>query len=101
MCIRDRLDGDAARALLTVPAERAGLTVPAGAVEALLAQAGPQPFFLQLAGYYLLAALAAGAFDPAAVMRRFQTAAAPHWQELWDSLSPLAQSCLLYTSRCV
>lgn len=86
------LDGDAARALLTVPAERAGLTVPDGAVEALLAQAGPQPFFLQLAGYYLLAALAAGAFDPAAVMRRFQTAAAPHWQELWDSLSPLAQS---------
>jgi hypothetical protein len=86
------LDGDAARALLTTPVERGGLAVPAGAAEALLAQAGPQPFFLQLAGYYLLAALAGGAFDPAAVTRRFQTAAAPHWQELWDSLSPLAQS---------
>ena len=86
------LDGDAARALLTIPAERAGLAVPAGAVDTLLAQAGPQPFFLQLAGYYLLAALAEETFDPAAVMRRFQIAAAPHWQELWDSLSPLAQS---------
>jgi hypothetical protein len=86
------LDGDAAWALLTTPAERAGLAVPAGAAEALLAQAGPQPFFLQLAGYYLLMALAEGEFDLAPVMRRFQAAAAPHWQELWDSLSPLAQS---------
>ncbi len=86
------LDGDAARALLTTPTERAGLAVPAGAADGLLAQAGPQPFFLQLAGYYLLAALAEGAFDLATVMRRFQIAAAPHWQELWDSLSPLAQS---------
>ena len=86
------LDGEAARALLTVPAERAGLAVPAGAVEALLAQAGPQPFFLQLAGHYLFEVLAGGAFDPDAVVRRFQAAAAPHWQELWDSLSPPAQS---------
>ena len=86
------LDDAAARALLVTPAERAGLAVPAGAAEALLAQAGPQPFFLQLAGHYLFEALAGGASDPAAVTRRFQAAAAPHWQELWDSLSPLAQS---------
>ncbi len=86
------LDDEAARALLVAPAERAGLAVPAGAAEALLAQAGPQPFFLQLAGHYLYEALAGGVFDPAAVMHRFQAAAAPHWQELWDSLSPLAQS---------
>ena len=86
------LDDEAARALLVAPAERAGLAVPAGAAEALLAQAGPQPFFLQLAGHYLFEALAGDAFDPAAVVRRFQAAAAPHWQELWDSLSPLAQS---------
>ena len=86
------LDDAAARSLLTVPAERAGLAVPGGVAEVLLAQAGPQPFFLQLAGHYLFEGLAGGAFDQTTVTRRFQAAAAPHWQELWDSLSPPAQS---------
>ena len=86
------LDDAAARALLTVPAERAGLAVPDGVADALLTLAGPQPFFLQLAGHYLYEALATGAAAPGDAARRFQAAAAPHWQELWDSLSPLAQS---------
>jgi len=85
------LDGDAARALLTVPVERAGLTMPAGASEGLLALAGPQPFFLQLAGLYLYESLAAGN-DASAVERRCTAAAAPYWRELWETLSPLAQS---------
>ncbi len=86
------LDGAAARALLAVPAERAGLAVPAGAVGDLLAEAGPQPFYLQLAGLYLYEALAAGAYAPEVVARRFAAAAAPYWAELWDALSPPAQS---------
>ncbi len=93
------LDGDAARALLTVPVERAGLTVPAGAAEGLLALAGPQPFFLQLAGLYLYDALATGSYLPAAVERRFTAAAAPYWRELWEALSPPAQNA--YPARTV
>ena len=57
------LDDEAARALLVAPAERAGLAVPTGVAEALLAQAGPQPFFLQLAGHYLYEALAGGVVE--------------------------------------
>jgi hypothetical protein len=86
------LDDAAARVLLTGPAARAGLVVPSAAVDALLAQAGPHPFFLQLAGLYLFEALAGGGDATEAVQHRFQTAATPHWQELWDSLSPLAQN---------
>lgn len=86
------LDVAAARALLTVPIERAGLSIPAGAAEVLLAQAGPQPFFLQLAGLYLYDALAGGGDVPDVVLRRFTTAAAPYWRELWEALSPPAQN---------
>ena len=85
------LDAAAARALLTAPAERAGLIVPDEAADELLAQAGPHPFYLHLAGHYLFEALT-GAYSTAEAWRRFQAAATPLWQELWDSLSPLAQS---------
>ena len=85
------LDAAAARALLTAPAERAGLVVPDDAADELLAQAGPHPFYLHLAGLYLFEALSRS-YSQAEAWRRFQAAAAPHWQELWDSLSPLAQS---------
>lgn len=86
------LDTTAARALLTVPVERAGLALPVGAGERLLALAGPHPFFLQLAGLYLFDALAGGDDALDRVAHRFEAAATPHWQELWDGLSPLAQS---------
>ncbi|HOU41780.1 MAG TPA: hypothetical protein PK829_10995, partial [Promineifilum sp.] len=92
------LDADAARALLTIPIERAGLTVPASAAERLLALAGPQPFFLQLAGLYLYEALAAEPAAPEAVERHFTAAAAPYWRELWETLSPLAQSAYPVTA---
>jgi hypothetical protein len=85
------LDAAAARALLTAPSERAGLIVPDEAADELLAQAGPHPFYLHLAGHYLFEALT-GVYSTAEAWRRFQAAATPPWQELWDSLSPLAQS---------
>ncbi len=85
------LDAAAARALLIAPAERAGLVVPDEAAEELLAQAGPHPFYLHLAGHYLFEAQT-GAYSTAEAWRRFQAAASSPWQELWDSLSPPAQS---------
>ncbi len=85
------LDAGAARALLTEPAGRAGLAVPEGAADHLLAQAGPHPFFLQLAGLYLFDDLSRGTYSRAGVTGRFRAAAEPYWQELWDLLSPLAQ----------
>lgn len=86
------LDEPAAREVLTVPLQRAGLAIPEGAVEHLLAQAGPHPFFLQLAGLYLFDSVAQSTYARAEVTRRFEAAAEPFWQELWESLSPLAQA---------
>lgn len=86
------LDEPAARALLTVPIRSAGLSVPQGADEYLFLHAGPHPFFLHLAGHYLFDALAQGSYSRGEVIRRFEIAAEPYWQELWESLSPLAQT---------
>ncbi len=86
------LDPQPARDLLTVPVGRAGLTLPPGAVDSLLKLAGPHPFYLHLAGLYLFDALARDAYSGPQVAACFEAAAAPFWQELWDSLSPLAQS---------
>lgn len=86
------LDEPAARALLSVPIQRIGLSVPDGAVEYLYLHAGPHPFFLHLAGLYLFESLAGGNYSRGEVIRQFEIAAEPYWQELWDSLSPLAQS---------
>jgi hypothetical protein len=86
------LDETAARDLLIAPAQRAGFGLPDGAVDHLLALAGPHPFYLQLAGYYFYDALARKSYTRVGVANLFETAAAPYWQELWDSLSPLAQA---------
>ena len=86
------LDEKAARDLLVVPIRRAGLNVPDGAEEYLYLHAGPHPFFLHLAGLYFFEALAGDNYSRGEVIRRFDIAAEPFWQELWDSLSPLAQS---------
>lgn len=86
------LDAAAARDVLTVPAQRAGFSLPEGAVDHLLALAGPHPFYLQLAGYYFYDVLARSDYSRAGVAKLFETAATPFWQELWDSLSPLAQA---------
>lgn len=85
------LDETAARDVLTVPSEAAGLSIPDGAVDHLLAQAGPHPFFLHLAGLYIFSALSRGTYSRSAVSEQFEAAAEPYWQEIWDSLSPLAQ----------
>jgi hypothetical protein len=85
------LDDESSRALLTEPVERAGLSLPPGAVEQLLPLTGPQPFFLHLAGLYLYDSLARQEYSHERVAEQFITAAIPFWQELWDSLSPLAQ----------
>lgn len=86
------LDEQSARDLLTVPIRAAGLSVPQGADEYLFLHAGPHPFFLHLAGYYLFEALAGSTYSRGDVIRRFEIAAEPYWQEMWESLSPLAQS---------
>lgn len=86
------LDEKAARDLLTVPIQRTGVNLPDGAVEYLYLHAGPHPFFLQLAGLYLFDALAGGNYSRGEVIRQFEIAAEPYWQELWDSISPLARA---------
>lgn len=86
------LDDAPARALLATPVERAGIAVPNGLVDQLLEEVGPHPFFLQLAGLYLYEGLARRSNAPAQIIAHFRAAAAPYWQELWDGLSPLAQS---------
>lgn len=86
------LDEPAARALLTEPIRAAGFNVPLGADEYLYLHAGPHPFFLHLAGYYLFDALAKSSYSRGEVIRQFEIAAEPYWQEMWESLSPLAQT---------
>jgi len=86
------LDESAALSLLTSPIRRAGMSVPDGAAEYLYLHAGPHPFFLHLAGLYLFDAIADGNYSRGEVVRQFEIAAEPFWQELWDSISPLAQS---------
>lgn len=86
------LDERAARDLLAVPPVEAGLAIPEGAVEHLYLHAGPHPFFLHLAGYFLYDALARSTYSRGEVIRQFEIAAEPYWQEMWESLSPLAQA---------
>lgn len=86
------LDGPSARDVLAVPLQRAGLAAPNDAIEHLLAQAGPHPFFLHLAGLYLFDSVAHSTYSRAEVNRQFEAAAEPFWQEMWESLSPLAQA---------
>lgn len=86
------LDDAPARALLATPVERAGIAVPNGLVDQLMEEVGPHPFFLQLAGLYLYEGLARRSNAPAQIIAHFRAAAAPYWQEMWDGLSPLAQS---------
>lgn len=86
------LDDAAARELLATPPQAAGLSLPDGAVDHMLDYAGPHPFFLQLAGFYLFDALARGQYSQAGVASNFVAAAEPQWQDVWDSLSPLAQA---------
>lgn len=81
-----------ARDMLSMPLERAGLALPPEEVDHFLQLAGPHPFYLQLAGLYLFDALTNHTYTRAVVAGHFVTAASPFWQELWDSLSPLAQA---------
>jgi hypothetical protein len=85
------LDEAAARDVLAVPTQRVDLAAPPEEIDYFLAQTGPHPFFLQLAGLYLFESLAGGSYSRAEANRRFTAAAEPFWEELWDSLSPLAQ----------
>lgn len=89
------LEEDAARALLTEPLSRAPRSAEEKTVATLLALAGPHPFYLQLAGRLLYDTLSQPDYGPANVETRFRVAAEPFWSDLWDSLSPLAQSVLL------
>ncbi len=86
------LDVAAAHELLAAPPRAAGLALPDGAVDHLLDRAGPHPFYLHLAGHYLFDAVAQGDYSRDGVEAHFLAAAEPYWQEMWDSLTPLAQA---------
>jgi len=85
------LGAAAARDMLVIPLQRANIEASGGAVDYFLDRAGPHPFFLQLAGHYLFDSLARRAYSRDEVDRVFTAAAEPFWQELWDSMTPLAQ----------
>lgn len=85
------LEEQAARDLLTIPAQQRGLAIPAGAVSHLLQLCGPHPLYLQIAGKFLFDGLAVRSYSWATVREQFTRAAEPHWQALWQSLTPLAQ----------
>lgn len=85
------LEAAAARDMLAVPLERAGLEPSSDAVDTFVDRAGPHPLFLQVAGHYLFDALARHTYSRSEVGVLFTIAAEPFWQELWDSMTPLAQ----------
>lgn len=85
------LDNVAAREMLVVPTKRAKLELSDFATDYFLDKAGPHPFFLQMAGYYLFDALARQEYSRGKVESFFNAAAEPFWQEMWDSMSPLGQ----------
>lgn len=68
-------------------------------IQALLQLAGPHPFFLQLAGYYLYTSPEAWEDDqrlPDSVVRRFKTESEDHFRYLWGQLSEVEQNTLLH-----
>lgn len=81
----------AASDVLAVPLQRAGFDVSGEIVDYFVDKAGPHPFFLQIAGRYLFDSLAERSYTRSEVDRLFTLAAEPFWQELWDSMTPLAQ----------
>lgn len=85
------LEDTAARDMLAVPLRRAGIEAPDGTIDYFLDKAGPHPFFLQIAGHYLFDSLARRSYSRSEVNTLFTTAAEPLWQDLWESMTPLAQ----------
>ncbi|MCB8920543.1 MAG: protein kinase [Ardenticatenaceae bacterium] len=65
-------------------------------IEEMIRLAGPHPFFLQLAGYYLYAHENGQADDtvPDKVKRRFIAEAEDHFRYVWSQLTPLEQDAL-------
>jgi hypothetical protein len=85
------LDEQAAHELLTVPAQRRGLVIPAGATSHLLQLCGPHPLYLQIAAKYLFDGLAVHSYSWADLKEHFTGTAEPYWRALWQGLSPLAR----------
>lgn len=85
------LDDESARTLMRRP--EAGLEGISPASDDLIALAGPHPFYLHLAGHYLVCGT--NEKPPADC---FSAAAEPFFQDLWESLSPLAQAALMAKS---
>lgn len=72
-------------------------------IETLIHLAGPHPFFLQLAGYYLYACTdeqAALGSVPERVVHRFKLEAEDHFRYLWSQLKEPEQDGLLHLSTC-
>lgn len=95
---------EAAALLAQLSAMNGGPPFSTSQIEALIDLAGPHPFFLQLAGYYLYAARdeAADPADPVlldqasaqGVMRRFRAEAEDHFRYLWSQLADEEQVAL-------
>jgi hypothetical protein len=85
----------AARALLTEPAHRRGVTIPEPLVERWLDYCGAYPIFLQMAGSLLWGTLADNgrlrADVEAELQQKFRQWAGPHWQRVWRALSSEAR----------
>lgn len=87
----------AAAGLIHSMVEKAGLALPANAIQRIVALAGPHPFFLQMAAYHACEALAeAGdeAIKEKLWEQRFMVEARPHFEYYWNHLSPESQYAL-------
>jgi tRNA A-37 threonylcarbamoyl transferase component Bud32 len=66
-------------------------------IESLVELAGPHPFFLQVAGYYLYEVDASdGQPAPEEVVQRFKAEAEDHYRYLWEQLSEEEQAALVH-----
>ncbi|MCA9979042.1 MAG: AAA family ATPase, partial [Anaerolineales bacterium] len=68
-------------------------------IESLIQLAGPHPFFLKLAGYYLYTSAddqKEAGYVSEQVVRRFKTEAEDHFRYLWSQLDDVAQDALLH-----
>ena len=88
------LDEASALALIRVPAQQQGVTLPDTAVPHLLQLAGAHPFYLQMAAHHLFNHMQMGGYRPAQLQQDFLNEAEPYWRRLWDELPPVQQQLL-------
>lgn len=93
---------EATHVLTTLSAQADVPAFDATQTAALIELAGPQPFFLQVAGSYLYLELKDGQVDAEALERmgrRFRAEAEDHFRYLWAQLEPDEQHGLMHLDR--